>query len=155
MVKMAEKHRDKTKELSDRLVYRQGTVEEMDGGEWDLVCCSEVVEHVDKQREFLANCIKRVKPGSGYFFQSSMARTPESWLLYILAGEYLTGMIPRGSLEWRLFLNAEEAEQIPKENGVRVIKKTGAFVGNPITMEMNEVDGWLRGNYIIIGKKDL
>ena len=30
------------------------------------------------------------------------------------------------------------------------VAKTGVFVANPVTMEMKEVDGFLRGNYMMM-----
>lgn len=52
---------------------------------YDLVCCSEVVEHVDNQKEFLKNCLKLVKPKTGHLFMSTIAKTPESYFLTILS----------------------------------------------------------------------
>ena len=56
---------------------------------YDLVCCSEVVEHVDNQAEFLRSCVKLVKPQNGYFFMSTIAKTPESYFLTILCKLYI------------------------------------------------------------------
>jgi len=69
-----------------------------------LVCCSEVVEHVDKQEEFLRNCLKLVKP-NGLLFVSTIAKTPESYFLTILMGEYITRIVPMGTHEWSQYMN--------------------------------------------------
>lgn len=98
--------------LKDRVSYRNVTVEEVIGETnpenmdelYDLVCCSEVIEHVNEQREFLHNCIKMVKPG-GHFFLSSIAKTPEGYFLNIIMGEYVLGLLPRGTHEWDLLIN--------------------------------------------------
>jgi 2-polyprenyl-6-hydroxyphenyl methylase/3-demethylubiquinone-9 3-methyltransferase len=66
---------------------------------FDLVCCSEVIEHVEDQRTFLHNCLKMVKPG-GFFFLSSIAKTPEGFFLNIVMGEYVLGLLPKGTHEW-------------------------------------------------------
>jgi 2-polyprenyl-6-hydroxyphenyl methylase/3-demethylubiquinone-9 3-methyltransferase len=50
---------------------------------YDVVCCSEVVEHVANQADFLRDCAKLVKPNSGYLYISTIAKTPESYLLTI------------------------------------------------------------------------
>ena len=70
---------------------------------YDLVCCSEVIEHVNDQRGFLHNCIKMVKP-NGLFFLSSIAKTPEGFFLNILMGEFVLGLLPKGTHEWDLLI---------------------------------------------------
>jgi 2-polyprenyl-3-methyl-5-hydroxy-6-metoxy-1,4-benzoquinol methylase len=52
---------------------------------YDLVGFSEVLEHVDNQREFLRNCMRLVKPKTGHLFMSSIAKTLESYFLTILS----------------------------------------------------------------------
>ena len=66
---------DKEKEGEDQQLY-------------DLVCCSEVVEHVENQRDFLKNCMKLVKPKTGHLFMSTIAKTPEAYFLTILSKPY-------------------------------------------------------------------
>ena len=99
-VQLAEKHLSLSDDLSlkERVKYSNTTLEQFieekkqdieaqspDGGLFDLVCCSEVVEHVDNQKDFLANCAKLVKPRDGYLFVSTIAKTPESYFLTILS----------------------------------------------------------------------
>lgn len=48
------------------------------------MCCSEVVEHVDNQAAFLGKCLRLVKPETGRLFVSTIAKTPESYLLTIV-----------------------------------------------------------------------
>ena len=56
------------------------------------------------QRTFLHKCAELVKPG-GFFFLSSIARTPEAWLSNILVGEYLLGIVPKGTHEWEFLID--------------------------------------------------
>ena len=72
-------------ELKPRLQYKNTTLEALGEEEqYDLVCCSEVVEHVDNQAEFLQRCLKLVKPETGRLFISTIAKTPESYFLTIV-----------------------------------------------------------------------
>jgi 2-polyprenyl-6-hydroxyphenyl methylase/3-demethylubiquinone-9 3-methyltransferase len=72
---------------------------------YDVVCCSEVIEHVNNQQQFLLDCAKMVKPNGGYLFVSSMAKTPESYFLNIIMGEHVLGLLPKGTHEYELFIN--------------------------------------------------
>ena len=68
------------------MTYINTTVEEHKGTDYDLVCCSEVVEHVENQANFIRDCLKLVKP-TGHMFVSTIAKTPESYIMTIVLGE--------------------------------------------------------------------
>lgn len=61
----------------ERVKYEQCTMEDLlergQSGAYDLVCCSEVIEHVNEQESFLRNAIRLVRPDHGLFFLSSIA----------------------------------------------------------------------------------
>ena len=116
-----------------------------------MVCCSEVIEHVEDQETFIANCIKMVKPG-GLFFLSSIAKTPEGFFMNIVMGEYVLGLLPKGTHEWDYLISSETVEKYLDNLNCQTLQKKGAFLKNPITMEMTEVP-WLRSNYLMIAKK--
>ena len=77
---------------------------------YDLVCCSEVVEHVNDQEGFLRNCLRFVRPESGLFFLSSIAKTPEGWFLNIFMGEKVLGLLPKGTHEYDMLISPEKVE---------------------------------------------
>ena len=152
--------------LHKRVTYEQTTLEHVidrSGGDsascFDLVCCSEVIEHVNDQQTFLRNALRLVKPKTGLFFLSSIAKTPEGWFLNIFMGEKVLGLLPKGTHEYEMLISPESVEQIVHAGNpdhdilpFQTIQKTGAFLANPITMEMKEVDSFLRGNYMIMFK---
>lgn len=120
---MAEAHlKQDTDGLIERVSYRNDTVEQLisetdlsNSDElYDLVCCSEVIEHVNDQRGFLHKCIKMVKP-DGLFFLSSIAKTPEGYFLNIVMGEHVLGLLPQGTHEWDLLICSETVEEHLKE----------------------------------------
>lgn len=104
-----------------------------------------------------------MKPETGYLFFSSIAKTPESYLLMILSNhtyalnilvaEYVTRMVPIGTHEWDKFIDPEEVENILAPLGFQTVAKAGTMVTNPLTMEMNEFPNWLRGNYMMLFKR--
>jgi len=59
---------------------------------------------VYEQKNFLHDCIKLVKPKNGLFFLSSIAKTPEGYFLNITMGEYVLGLLPKGTHEWDLLI---------------------------------------------------
>ncbi len=125
-VQLAQDHLDQySRELKPRIKYVNTTLENVVTENqstphdqlYDLVCCSEVVEHVDNQREFLLNCLKLVKPNTGHLFVSTIAKTFEGWFLTIALGEYVTRMLPMGTHEWKQYINIEDLESILRSNG--------------------------------------
>ena len=161
-IELAETHMKVDEEswlLKDRLTYKNTTIEEMlnsngsaKNGLYDLVCCSEVIEHVNDQQGFLHNCAKLVKPG-GHLFLSSIAKTPEGFFLNVVMGEYILGLLPRGSHQWDLLIKSETVEKYLAEMNCNTVAITGTTIKNPITMEMFEIP-YLRANYLMLSKKE-
>lgn len=97
--------------LKERVNYQNVTIEHLieqkdlsqEDQLYDLVCCSEVIEHVNDQRGFLHKCTKMMKP-NGLFFLSSIAKTPEGFFLNIIMGEFVLGLLPKGTHEWDLLI---------------------------------------------------
>jgi ubiquinone biosynthesis O-methyltransferase len=111
-----------------------------------------VIEHVNDQRGFLHKCIKMLKP-NGLFFLSSIAKTPEGFFLNILMGEFVLGLLPKGTHEWDLLIKQDTVEKFLDEVNAPTIARTGATITNPITREMGEIP-YLRANYLMMAKKN-
>jgi 2-polyprenyl-6-hydroxyphenyl methylase / 3-demethylubiquinone-9 3-methyltransferase len=122
-----------------------------------------VVEHASNQAAFLQSCLKFVKPKTGYFFLSTIARTQESYFLTILSkskmhvnptivAENVLQMVPKGTHEWDLYMNPEEVEGIVQPYGFTQIAKSGVMINNPLTLEMGELP-WLRSNYMLMFRR--
>ena len=74
-------------------------------------------------------------------------------------GEKVLGLLPKGTHEYEQLICPETVEKFVTEskpgNGVHqfeTLHKTGVFLANPLTMEMKEVDSFLRGNYMMMFK---
>ena len=72
-------------------------------------------------------------------------------------GEKVLGLLPKGTHEYDLLISPETVESVVHQGNKLVgvqefetVEKTGAFLANPITMEMKEVKSFLRGNYLIM-----
>jgi len=94
-----------------------------------------------------------VKPKTGYFFLSSIAKTTESYFLTILLGESILRLVPAGTHDWNAYINSEDVENIIWPEGLRTLDKKGVMVKNPLTLEMTEVSNWYRSNYMLIARK--
>ncbi|KAI8974524.1 ubiquinone biosynthesis O-methyltransferase [Trametes punicea] len=93
------------------LTYEHTSVEELlaqrGPNSFDVVCSMEVIEHVDNPRTFLTNCAMLVKPG-GHLFLSTIARTPLSYFLTIIAAEHLLRLVAPGTHTYSKYINPDE-----------------------------------------------
>ena len=133
--------------LEDLIKERQD-----DQQKFDLVCCSEVIEHVQNQKEFIKKIAEVTKPG-GYIFISSIAKTPEAYISAILMGEYVLGLLPKGTHEYEYLISHDTVANYLKEVNCHVVAQTGATILNPITREMGEIP-FMRANYLLMIKKN-
>ncbi len=84
--------------------YRSGEVEGL-AGEFDLITCMEVVEHVADPAVFVTALAKRLSP-EGLLILSTPNRTSWSRLMMIVIGEG-TGRIPEGTHDYDKFITPE------------------------------------------------
>lgn len=76
-------------------------------GEYDVVTCMEMLEHVPQPKAVIAACSKLVRPG-GHVFFSTINRNPKAFLFAILGAEYLLRLLPAGTHEYRKFIRPSE-----------------------------------------------
>ncbi|OAA61065.1 3-demethylubiquinone-9 3-methyltransferase [Niveomyces insectorum RCEF 264] len=115
---VARAHAQRDPVLQQRLQYRQAAIEDLSNSSsssdaaatarYDVVTLFEVLEHVATDpATFLAQCGRLVRPG-GWLVLSTMARTWASWLTTVLVAEDVLGIVPRGTHDWRKYVNADE-----------------------------------------------
>lgn len=91
---------------------------------FDLVLALEVVEHVDDVPAFLAQVAAAVAPG-GMLVASTLNRTLRSWLLGIVAAEYLLRVLPIGTHRWRQFVTPDELDAAARRAGLQPRERLG------------------------------
>jgi len=96
--------------------YMAGELATLGLGEFDLVTCLEVLEHVADKPAFVAELAKHLAPG-GLMVLSTPNRTPQSRLLLVGAAEAL-GAVPKGTHHWNDFVTPEELRELLAEAGL-------------------------------------
>lgn len=77
-------------------MYMPMTLVAATGETFDVVCSSEVIEHVEDPDSFVGNLSGLLKKEGGDLVMSTINRTLKSYLIAILGAEYITGIVPRG-----------------------------------------------------------
>lgn len=100
-------------------------------GEFDVVTCLEMLEHVPDPASTVAACAQMVKPGGQVFF-STLNRNPKSWLFAIVGAEYVLNLLPRGTHEYKRFIKPSELAHWCRDADLNVRDVTGMSY-NPLT----------------------
>ncbi len=102
-----------------------------DAGQYDVVTCMEMLEHVPEPLSIIQACSRLVKPGGKVFF-STLNRNPKSYLLAIIGAEYILQMLPKGTHDYKKFIKPSELNQYLREAGLEMNEMIGLSY-NPIT----------------------
>jgi 2-polyprenyl-6-hydroxyphenyl methylase/3-demethylubiquinone-9 3-methyltransferase len=94
------------------------------GRQFDVVLALEVVEHVADLDGFVAAAVSALKPG-GVMVLSTLNRTAKAFALAIVGVEYVLGWLPRGTHDWRKFVQPVELAASLRQAGARVVELTG------------------------------
>lgn len=92
------------------IIYKPTPLEELAHTEYDVVLNMEVIEHVNNPEEFIVNAANFLKK-DGLMFLSTINRNPKSYLLAIIAAEYILGWVPKGTHEFYKFLKPSEIDR--------------------------------------------
>jgi len=107
--------------------YQRSTAEafaEKHAGQFDVVTCMEMLEHVPSPASVIASCFKLVKPG-GHVFFSTLNRNPKSFLFAIVGAEYLLNLLPKGTHEYQKFIKPSELSTWARQAGLNIREITG------------------------------
>ena len=102
--------------------YRAGEVEALEG-QYDLITCMEVIEHVADPAVFVKALAKRLATG-GLLVMSTPNATGWSRLLMITLGEGL-GRIPKGTHDFAKFIAPERMKALLRDAGLKCLDVEG------------------------------
>ena len=102
--------------------YRVGDVQDLEG-QFDLVTCMEVIEHVAEPAAFVKALAKRLAP-DGLLIMSTPNATSWSRLIMITVGEGLR-QIPRGTHDFEKFIGPDRMKVLLAEAGLKCLDVEG------------------------------
>ena len=114
--------------------YREISAEalaEEQPGQFDVVTCMEMLEHVPDPASVVRACATLVKPG-GWVFLSTINRNAKAFGLAIVGAEYVLGMLPRGTHEYAKFIRPGELAAYCRDAGL-VVDQMRGLQYNPLT----------------------
>jgi len=120
---------------------------------FDIVCASEVIEHVDNFDLFMSS-INSLLKSNGLLFISTINRTLKSLLFAKVMAEYVMNLVPRGTHLWDNFKKPSEiisALEINNKTTFEISELIGLSL-NPITKTWSETSD-IKVNYMIMLKK--
>jgi len=114
--------------------YRHASAEDFaaaNPGGFSVITCLEMLEHVPDPLSVLRACHAMLEPG-GHLFLSTINRNPKAYLLAILGAEYVLGLLPHGTHDYKKFIRPSELSAMARQAGFTLQKMTG-MTYNPLT----------------------
>lgn len=100
-------------------------------GQYDVVSCMEMLEHVPDPGSIINACRKLLKPDGELFF-STVNRNLKSYALAIIGAEYIMKLLPRGTHDFQKFIRPAELDRWIRQAGLKTLHISG-MTYNPIT----------------------
>lgn len=118
----------------ENINYRQMTAEalaEEQAGQFDVVTCMEMLEHVPDPASVIQAISTLLKPGGTAIF-STINRNPKSWLFAIVGAEYVLRLLPKGTHDFKKLIKPSELANAARTASLKVVEFKGMSY-NPIT----------------------
>lgn len=136
-------------ESGQKVDYQQSTAEQMaesHAGEFDLVTCMEMLEHVPDPESVIHACAKLVKPNGDLFF-STINRTAKAFTFAIVGAEYVLQMLPKGTHQYEKFIKPSEMDGWARKANLELKNIIGMHY-NPLT-KTYKLDRGVDVNYLM------
>jgi 2-polyprenyl-6-hydroxyphenyl methylase/3-demethylubiquinone-9 3-methyltransferase len=136
-----------------RIDYQRTTAEALAAEapeNFDIVTCLELLEHVPQPSFVVQACKALVKPSGDVFF-ATINRNLKSFLLAIIAAEYILGIVHKGTHQYGKFIKPSELKNWAQKAGLSLQDLTGLHY-NPIIRRCR-MGGNVHVNYLMHFKK--
>lgn len=87
-------------------------------GEFDVVTCMEMLEHVPNPQSIIDACFKLLKP-NGVLVLSTINRNPKSYLFAVIGAEYILRLLPKGTHDYEKFITPAELDRFAERAGCK------------------------------------
>jgi 2-polyprenyl-6-hydroxyphenyl methylase/3-demethylubiquinone-9 3-methyltransferase len=104
---------------------------EQEPGNYGVVTCMEMLEHVPNPELVVQACARLVEQG-GWVFFSTINRNPLSWLFAIVGAEYVLRLLPKKTHNYKNFIRPDELKEWAKSAGLSLKEERGLGY-NPLT----------------------
>lgn len=120
-------------------------------GEFDVVTCMEMLEHVPDPSSVVRACAQLVKDGGDVYF-STINRSPKAYAFAILGAEYILKLLPKGTHDYSKFIRPSELAQWLRAAGLELQTITG-MTYNPLAKHYKLNPNDVSVNYLLHAKK--
>lgn len=134
--------------------YRQLTAEAIAAempGQFDVVTCMEMLEHVPDPASVIRACATLCKPGGDLYF-STISRNPKAWLLAIVGAEYVLNLLPKGTHDYAKLIKPSELAGWLRDADLLIADMTG-MTYNPLTKQYRLNPRDVSVNYLVHVRK--
>lgn len=137
----------------ENLTYRQMTAEQLaeeEPGQYDVITCMEMLEHVPDPTSVMKAIHRLLKPGGKAYF-STINRNPKSFLFAIVGAEYVMSLLPKGTHDYQKFIRPSELATAARESHLNVREFKGMSY-NPLSQQFRLTDD-VSVNYLMATEK--
>lgn len=98
-----------------KLEYQNTTTDQLlsrpDHPKYDVITAFEIIEHTSNPHVFAEHLQNLLAPG-GAIFLSTISKTALSYLVHVVAAEYVLRLVPPGTHNWSQFITPDELESM-------------------------------------------
>ena len=109
---------DSGREIDYQMISAEDMAE-AHAGEFDIVTCMEMLEHVPDPSSIIEACARLVKPGGRLYF-STLNRNPKSYLMAVVGAEYVLNLLPKGTHQYEKFIKPSELNDWVESAGLEM-----------------------------------